>query len=557
MSNFRVKSGRKSISLAILFLCILLFLSACANGASNPPTPTVRNTSTKNSGPKLATKQVLTFPNAGIADSAALDPAVSSDPNTSIILNMLYSGLVKDDINLNVVPDQATWDVSPDNTIYTFHLKPNIFFSDGTPVTAQTYVYTLTRSLLPEVQSSSASFFEGIIVGANNIIRGKTKILSGVKALDTLTLQITLQHSAPYFLQMLTNPLFFPLNKQVIAQFGQSDWPNHVIGNGVGTGPFMLTEWDHSVKMVLVPNPYYYGAKTKLTSVNMAFEYDPSIAFKTYTAGQYDFTWNITPADQTSARGLPGFTHSTQLQTDALFFNPNMPPFDNAIVRQAFAYATDKATLAHTIFNDAVVPADSIIPSEMPGYTQKYSGIPYDKNQAMTLFQSVYPDLTTVPPITFSYANSQVSQKEAVTLQKMWQDALGITVTLRSVEPTAYNTETSNRQIQFGFTQWTADFPDPYDCLALNLLSTASGNIGSWSNPSLDQLLALADKVSGSQRLSLYAQAEQIVIADVGWLPLDHETMAAIIPSWVHGVSVNANGLYFGDWSEVYLLQHA
>ena len=66
---------------------------------------------------------------------------------------MVYSGLVQDDINLNVVPDQATWDISADNTIYTFHFKPNIFFSDGTPVTAQTYVYTLTRALLPEVQS--------------------------------------------------------------------------------------------------------------------------------------------------------------------------------------------------------------------------------------------------------------------------------------------------------------------------------------------------------------------------------------------------------------------
>jgi len=425
MSNFGVKRSRKSISLVFLFLCMLLFLSACGNSISNPPTPTVSN---KKSEPKLAAKQVLTFPNVGIADSAPLDPALVSDANTSVILNMVYSGLVKDDINLNVVPDQATWDISPDNTIYTFHLKPNIFFSDGTPVTAQTYVYTLTRSLLPEVQSSAASFFEGIIIGANNIIRGKTKTLSGVKAIDALTLQITLQHSAPYFLQMLTNPLFFPLNQQLIAQYGQSDWPNHVVGNGVGTGPFMITEWDHSVKMVLAPNPYYYGAKTKLTSVNMVFEYDPSIAFKSYSAGQYDFTWNITPTDQLSAKGLPGFTRSTQLQTDALFFNPKMPPFDNAVVRQAFAYATDKATLAHTIFNDAVVPADTIIPSAMPGYVQKYSGLPYDKNQAKTLLQSVYPDVTAVPPITFSYANSQERPNLFPSLNKCGNAAIPRTI---------------------------------------------------------------------------------------------------------------------------------
>jgi ABC-type oligopeptide transport system substrate-binding subunit len=505
----------------------------------------------------LAARQVLTFPDVGVADSAPLDPATVTDPDTSLIVSMAYSGLVRDDNNLNVIPDQATWDVSPDNTVYTFHLKSGIMFSDGTPVTATTYVYSFTRALLPTIQSSMASILEGSIVGASDVMRGKAKTLAGVKAIDSLTLRITLTHSTPYFLQMLTNPLFFPVNKLLIEQYGQPEWLNHIIGNGIGTGPFMVKDWAHGVKMVLVPNPYYYGAKTKLTEVDVVFQYDATVAFKSYSAGQYDFTWNIAPSDQLSARGLPGFKRMTQLQTDAIFFNTQMPPFDNATVRQAFAYATDKATLAHTFFNDTVTAADTIVPPGMPGYVQHFSGIPFDKNQAKTLLQSVYPDVTTMPPVVFSYSNSQISLKEAQTLQQMWQDALGITVTLRSVEPTAYSTETDNHQIQMGFIQWSADFADPYDALALNLLSTAEGNVGNWSNASFDQILLLADRVTGSTRLSLYAQAEQIALQDVAWLPLDHETLAAIIPSWVHGVSLNANGLYFGDWSDVYLLQRA
>ena len=554
MRTFWRESDKPSLFLATILLCFVLLLSGCGNGVSNiPPAPT----RPKSSEPKLAARQVLTFPNAGIADSASLDPAIVTDSNTSLILSMVYSGLVRDDRNLNVVPDQATWDISADNTIYTFHLKPDIFFSDGTPVTAQTYEYSLTRALLPEVQSPTASLFEGAIVGASDVLRGKSKVLSGVKALDSQTLQIRLLHSTPYFLQMLTNAPYFPVNKQLIEQFGQSDWPNHLVGNGAGTGPFMVKEWDRSVKMVLVPNPYYYDAKTKLTTVNMFFEFDPSVAYKSYSAGQYDFTWNITPADQVAAKGLPGFTRSTLLETDALFLNTTMPPFDNPVVRQAFAYATDKVTLAHSVFNDTVVPANTIIPPGIPGYVQHYSGIPYDKNQAQTLFQSVYSDVTTVPPITFSYPSSEVSQKEAVALQQMWQDALGISVTLRSVEPTAYASELDNHEIQFGFTQWTADFADPYDCLALNLLSTSAGNAGDWSNATFDSTLLLADRISGPARLSLYAQAEAIAVQDVGWLPLDHQMLAAIIPSWVHGISLNANGLYFGNWSGVYVLQHA
>jgi len=552
MRNFRGKRG-KQLSLSALFLCFILSLSACGNGVSNiTPSPV----SSKSSGPKLAARQVLTFPNAGIADSASLDPAVVTDSNTNLIVSMVYSGLVRDDVNLNVVPDQATWDISSGNTIYTFHLKQGILFSDGTPVTAQTYVYTLTRALLPEVQSTTASFLEGAIVGAADVLRGKTKTLAGVRAIDSQTLQIRLLHSTPYFLQMLTSALYFPVNKLLIEQYGQSDWPNHVVGTGAGTGPFMVQEWDHSVKMVLVPNPYYYGAKTKLTSVNMFFEFDPSVAYKSYSAGQYDFTWNISPSDQIAAKGLPGFMRSVLLQTDALFFNTKIPPFDNPVVRQAFAYATDKVTLVHSVFNDTVVPANTIIPPGMPGYVQHFNGIPYDKNQAETLFQSVYPDVTTVPPITFSYSSSEISQREATALQQMWQDALGISVTLRSVEPTAYNSELDNHQIQFGFTQWTADFADPYDCLALNLLATADGNAGQWSNPTFDQTVMLADRITAPARFSLYAQAEEIAIQDVGWLPLDHQTMAAIIPSWVHGIHLNANGLFFGDWSDIYLLQH-
>jgi len=548
MSGHREAIPRHYVALVVIMLSIL---AACGNGGAASTTPT------RGSAPKLAAKQILTFPNVGITDSSPLDPALVTDQNTDLIVNMIYSGLVKSDINLNVVPDQATWDVSDDNRVYTFHLKPGIVFSDGTPVTAQTYVYTLSRALLPEVDSSMAALFEGAIVGANAVMNGKTKTLSGVKAIDNQTLRITLTRPTPYFLQMLTNSLFFPLNKRIIDTYGQSNWPDHVVGSGVGTGPFMIAQWNHSVKMVLVPNPYYYGDKTKLTQVNMIFTNDATTALNVYRAGRYDFVWNMTVSDQVASKGLPGFTRSTQLETDALFFNNKMPPFDNALVRQAFAYATDKVTLAHSVFFDSVVPAQTIIPPGMPGYQPDYAGIPYDKNMAKSLLQTIYPDLTTVPPITFSYSSSQVNTQEAVALQKMWQDALGIPIMLHSVETTAYADELSKHQVQFGFVPWNADFADPYDCLTLNLLSTAPNNYGQWSDPDFDQAVTQADKtLSNNTRISLYNQAEQIAIQNVGWLPLDHQALAAIIPFWVHGVSVNANGLFFGDWSQVYVLQH-
>lgn len=536
----------RRLSPALLFFCVsLLILSACGGGNAKTP-----------SSSSLAAKQVLTFPNVGTSDISVMDPAQGPDSNSAVVVNMVYSGLVRFDKNLNVVPDQATWAISPDRKTYTFTLKPGITFSDGTPVTAQTYVYTLTRALTPDVQSPISTLFLGNIVGAAELNAGKAKTLSGVQALNDTTLQITLTRPTEYFLQVLASSVAFALNPQIIGQYGQKDWTNHVVGTGIGTGPFMLKDWVRGTKMILVPNPHYYGNKAKLSEVDMYFVNDLSTAFKSYEARQFDFDWNIIPSDLQVARSLPGYTSKSLLETDMLFFDNTKPPFNNLAVRQAFAYAINKPLLVTSIFHDSVVAAPTIIPPGMPGYQPNYPGLPFDAAKAKSLFLSAYPDVSKAPTITFTYPNSQVSSSLAQALQQMWQTALGIQVHLQSMDLTAYNTATSVHQIAFGFTQWGADFPDPYDWLALNLLSNAPNNNGQWHNTQFDQTIAQAENTSGAQRIGLYNQAEQIAITDVGWLPIDHQTMSAIIPSYVHGVSLNNTGLYFGDWSDVYLLQH-
>jgi oligopeptide transport system substrate-binding protein len=543
----RTKTTQHFPAIFLFLGAMVLILSACGGGGTN--------TSNKNSKTP-ATTQVLRFPNVGITDVAVLDPAQGPDANSAVVVNMLYSGLVRTDKNLNVIPDQATWQVSSENKVYTFKIKPGVTFSDGTPVNAQSYIYTWTRALLPATASPIASFFEAPIVGSDAVSAGQSNTLAGVKAVDDHTLQVTLKQPTPYFLEELTNSLFYPLNQHLIEQYGAKNWTQHVEGNGIGTGPFMVKTWQHNARMVFVPNPHYYGNKTRLTEVDMYFVNDPATAFKAYRAGQYDFVWNISPDDQVTAKGLSGFVRTPLLQTDLLFFDNSRPPFDNAAIRQAFAYATDRNTLVHAVLKDAVTPAPTIIPPGMPGYQPTYTGLPYDATKAKSLMQSVYPDVTKVPPITFSYPGSQVSSSEAAALQQMWQNALGVQVKLRSVELSAYNDETSKHQVQFGFTQWGADFPDPYDWLYLNLFSTADNNSGRWSNAEFDQTLKQAEAASGDARIALYNKAEQIAISDVGWLPIDHQAQAAIIPAWAQGVAQNGNGLYFGDWSDVYIGQH-
>lgn len=548
--SVRYHSGRISRSSVLFFAFSTLILILAACGGTN-------NTNSTNT---LATKQVLSFPNVGITDLATFDPAQGPDANSAQAVGMVLSGLVRADKNLNVIPDQATWKISGDNKVYTFYIKPNVTFSDGTPVTAQTYIDTWTRALLPSVNSPIASFYEAPIVGADAVSSNKAKTISGLTAIDSRTLQVTLMQPTPYFLEELTTSIFFPLNMKLISQYGQTAWVNHLEGSGIGTGPFMIKTWQHNVKLVMIPNPHYYGNKTKLTEVDMYFVKDQGTAFKAYRAGQYSFIWNLTPTDQGVAQTLPGFTRASLLQTDLLFFDNARPPFNNLALRQAFAYATDKKTLASAVFKNAVTPAQTIIPPGMPGYQPNYLGIPYDSAKAKTLFQSVYPDPSKAPTITFTFPSSQVTPDESAVLQQMWQNALGIQVKMQSVELAAYNSETASNQtthaIEFGFTQWSADYPDPYDWLALNLTSNAPNNNGAWKNAQFDQTIAQAETMTGDARIALYNKAEQIAITDVGWLPLDHQAVAAVIPPWMHGVTLNANGLFFDDWSNVYILQH-
>jgi ABC-type oligopeptide transport system substrate-binding subunit len=533
---------------SLLFICLGFCLLACAACGS---AKTVLSGVSPTSRPQV--KQTLLLPDVGIQDLDSLDPAQGTDENSQIAMNMLYSGLVRQDSDLNIVPDQATWTISTDRKTYTFALRTGIMFSDGTAVTAQTYVYSLTRALLPAVASNNALLFLGNIVGATAVNSGKTTTLSGVRAVNPSTLVITLIQPTEYFLQALATSIAFPVNQSVIQHYGEGTWTNFLVGSAVGTGPFLVKQWARNTKMVMTPNPYYYGTHPRLSEVDIIFAPDAHTAFQAYQGGQYSLDWNILPADIADARGLAGYVSESLLETDALFFDTQTAPFNQLAVRQAFAYAIDKNTLAQSVLSNAVVPAPTIIPPGLPDYQPTLNTLGFNANKALASLKSAYPDTSQVPPITFYYPNSLVSPALALALQGMWQNALGIPIKLVTVDINAYNDELANHKIPFGFTQWDADFPDPYDALALNLLPNAAGNSGNWTNTTFEQLVQEAEQTSGDARMALYAQAEQIAITDVGWLPLDHQTMSAIIPASIHGISLNHEGLYFGDWSGVYL----
>ncbi|HLV98580.1 MAG TPA: peptide ABC transporter substrate-binding protein [Ktedonobacterales bacterium] len=530
--------------LILLFLGVLLLVTGC-----NQPAPTQHR------------QQILVWPNVGVTDLPQLDPALANDGNSAQAVELIFSGLVKLNQQLQIVPDAASsWQVSPDGKTYTFTLADQLRFGNGAPVASQDVVYSLNRSLRLNTAARQQGedgglFYLGHIVGAADVATGRANSASGLKALNAQTVQIQLDAPIAYFLADLAAPQTFIVPQALIKQYGEQKW----VGHALGTGPFVLGHWTHGVRMTFVPNAYYNGPKPVIDQIDMPFAQDPHAALLAYRAGQYDLTWDIAAPDYSEARTEKNYHETDQVATDALVPNTTMAPFSHPEVRQAFAEALNVQVLAHQVMGDSVAASTTIVPSNMPGYASSpVKGLGMNAQQAQTLLQLVYPDVKTLPPVTLTYPTDGLPQAEAQAMQAMWQRTLGVSVNLAPVEPSTYEREFDAGQVQLGVVNWTPEIVDPWNLLSLNLHTGAPDNVGVWTNKQFDQLVDQADLLfnDAAQRVVLYQQAEQLALSDGAWIPLDHPKYTAFVAAYVHGLVVTPLGLMAPDWSKVTVGAH-
>ncbi len=357
-------------------------------------------------GPTLAKSQVLNFPNIGTQDVHNIDPALISDLNSAYALSLIDAGLVTlDPKTLKVVPDLAqSWEVSSDGLTYTFHLRPNLKFSNGDPLTAQDFAYAIDRAFAPEQSGKSytPTYYLFLIKGGNERAAGTIPSMigadEGLVVVDDNTLKINITKPALWFLAALTYPVSYPVDKKVVDQFGPNWWDGHF----VGTGPFILKDWQHKVKLTFVPNPYWYGKKPTLTEVDMPMVADQNTAWNSFQAKEADTDIVPPSADYSIAKALgrSQFFEGPSLSIGYVAPNSKVAPFDNLTVRQAFAEATDRKTIAEQILQNTVLPSDHIIPQGDPSYNPNFKGLPFDPKDAQVKLKSVYPDVSTMPAVT-------------------------------------------------------------------------------------------------------------------------------------------------------------
>jgi oligopeptide transport system substrate-binding protein len=461
-----------------------------------------------------------------------LDPAISQDVTSWYYLVEIFSGLIRLDDKVNLVPDIAeSWTVSADGRVYTFKLRPNVKFHDGKPVTAQDFKYSLERSLNPRTRSPVAATYLGDIVGAIDRLTGKASDVKGIRVVDPLTLEITIDAPKQYFLSKLTYPTAFVLDQKNVESGARwFEKPN-------GTGPFKLDVWQKDQRLALARNDAYYGDITRLSRVE--YYLGPGSTMGMYETGELDVidvgagdVERVTDPRGTLSRDL---IRTPQLSMSYIGFNASTPPFDDVNVRQAFAYATDKQRLADVLYKKMVVKAEGILPPGMPGYDPSLKGQEFSPEKAKAaLAKSKYGSADKLPEITLTVGERGGSLGES--FADMYKRNLGVTINVEEVAQGFYE-GLNDRQFQMFFIGWVADYPDPQNFLEILFRSDSDANHGGFSDAEVDKLLDRAGvEQDRDARIKLYRDAERLIVNAVPVIPLYHQTSYGLVKPRVSGL---------------------
>jgi oligopeptide transport system substrate-binding protein len=559
------------------FLALMgMLLVAC--GGTTATTPT---TSGK------ASTQTLNMPfSAGISDIKTFDPALSTDAPSIQAIDLVFTGLVQFDDKLQVQPQLASsYVLGSDGLTWTFKLKPNLKFSDGTPLTSADVVYSMNRALLPATKSVVAPIYLGLIKDSDKLNAGKISTIIGDSLLtpDPNTVVIIANKKASYFLDALVYSTSYVVEKSLIDKYG-ANWTDH-LSEGGGDGPFKVQTYTHGTNIVLVPNPDYYGAKPQLTKVIYPFYKQLDTNYKAYQAGQTDYS-GVPSADLASAKALSNNQYSSvpQLWINYYTMNYLVKPFDNIHIRQAFALAINKDLIVQSVWKNTIKPTNHIVPSGMPGYNPNLTGpdgvtgTAGDTTKAKALLQQGlteegWSSVAQMPPVTLTYpSGSQDADNEVAALVQMWQTTLGISV---KANPEDFNKLLTDSEaalnnpkgLQFWGIAWIADYPDPQDWTTLQFGKGSQYNQINYGQNSTadaatqqqtqDQLAAADINPDQTSRLQAYMTAEQQLVNDVAWLPMEQVAVSQVLKPYVKGMIFNPQLVIPpDDWGNIYIQSH-
>jgi peptide/nickel transport system substrate-binding protein/oligopeptide transport system substrate-binding protein len=471
-----------------------------------------------------------------------LDPVRINDIYSRTIANQLFDGLVQLDGALAIRPAIAeTWTASRDGLVWTFRLKKGVKFHHGREVSADDFVYSLTRIVDPRIKSSGVALFMKIR-GAREFAEGRATRIEGLVALDPHTLQITLTES----------PTVVP--REIVEKLGE-DFGRQP----VGTGPFKFVEWVRDKQITLAANPDYFEGRPYLDRLE----------YRIFVGNVLDrmlaeFERGNLEDAEVPARERPRLLNGRRYQfvqrpilgVTFLGINTTQKPLDDPRIRQAINYAIDRRTIMREIYQDQYLPGAGILPPATPGYNSKIIGYPYDPKKAAELLVAAgYPGGKGLPVLHIwsSRKNDEaVAEHEAIF---KYLAAVGVRAEVHyNTNWPEYKAQVYAGKLSIFRYSWYADTPDAETFLGQLFDSRSPDNITRFRNAGVDTLIQRARLESDAQRkLLLYQEAERQIVGYAPLVVLSYSSYERVFQPYVKGIQVSPMGDRYIPMKKIWL----
>ncbi|WP_017755471.1 ABC transporter substrate-binding protein [Calidifontibacillus oryziterrae] len=515
---------KKSFLLTLTFLMLLsVALVGCSSSQSGENTEPAE---TSDGNTEAQAGDTLVFGRGG--DSVGLDPITVTDGESLMVTKQIFDTLVDyGQQDTSIEPALATeWTVTDDGLVYTFTLREGVKFHDGTDFNADAVVYNFDRWMNGTVETFPyyVSMFGGFKGDESHVIKE-------VKALDPLTVEITLNRPQAPFLKNIAMVPFGIGSPAAIEQYGDK-----FTENPVGTGPFKFVSWSRNDKIVLEKNPdFWLEGYPKLDSVIYQAIPENSARLNALITGEIDIADGLNPSDLSQIESNPDLQvykrPSMNVGYLGLTIKENEPdhPLNNKLVRQALNHAVDKQAIIDAFYSGLGEPAKNPMPPSVSGYHEGLEPYPYDLEKAKQLLaEAGYPNGFEMElwamPVSRPYMPD--GRKIAEVLQASFTE-IGVKSEIVSFEWATYLEKASKGEADAFLLGWTGDNGDADNFLyaLLDKDAIGSNNYSYYASEELHKILVEAQSnPNEAERNELYKQAQEIIKEDAPWVPLVHST---------------------------------
>ena len=482
-------------------------------------------------------------------DPPTMDPRKGGDELSSTLHFMLFEGLTRLMPDGSVTLAQAeSIDVSSDKKYYTFHLK-NTVWSDGSPVTAYDFEKSWKDILDPNFPSSNAHLLYPI-KNADAAKKGLVPLADvGIKATDAKTLHVELIRPTPYFLELISFCVFFPINQAIDKK--DHNWAFHGGSHFTSNGFYILKKWKHSGDITIVKNPKYWNPQgVSLEGLRFIIVDHEMTVLQMYERGDLDLIVHYLsplPTDALPQLKKRGILHSTPMGGSTLCtFNTRKVPFNNKNIRKAFSIAMNRLSIVKDITQLDEIPAFGAIPPVLKKNKNRVFFKDSDASKARELFALGLEELGIEEKdldLTYHYTTSELDHKIAQALQQQWESALGVRVKLANVERKILLDKLTKRNYSMAQTTWYAQYSDQMNLLERYISCDNAKNYAHWENPQfvslLDQSFLASDP---DERLAILEQAEEVFTDAIPITPIYHKNAITLLKPHVKNVKYTPIG---------------